>query len=70
MGNNRPARSGAARAKNAAGADDGVGFGHRGHHRANRKDGCAVMIARFIKSPSKTASSKLIDLVQWRNKEQ
>jgi|HubBroStandDraft_6_1064221.scaffolds.fasta_scaffold829116_2 hypothetical protein len=39
MGNNRPAGSGAARAKNAAGADDGVGFGHRGHHRANRKDG-------------------------------
>jgi hypothetical protein len=57
MGNNRAARSGAARAKNAAGADYGVGFGHRGHHRAERKEGgdrghdCAF----HIKSPSKIA---------------
>jgi hypothetical protein len=73
MGNNRPAGSGAARAKNAAGADDGVGFGHRGRHRANRKDGGdVVMIARFKISGKNrliTASSNLIDLVQWRNTE-
>jgi len=55
MGNNRAAGSGAARAKNAAGADDGVGFGHQGHHRAEREDSgdrshnCALR----IKSPAK-----------------
>ena len=76
MGNNRPAGSGAARAKNAAGADDGVGFGHRGHHRADRKDGgdrghdCALHTQISVKNRLIGASSNLIDLVRWRKTEQ
>jgi hypothetical protein len=49
MGNNRPAGSGAARAKNAAGADDGVGFGHEAITEPSaRTAATVVMIARFI----------------------
>src|ERR1700730_10612673 len=57
MGNNRAVSSGTTRAIDAAGADYGVSFGHRGHHRAEREDSgdrghdCSL----HIKSPSKIA---------------
>ena len=61
MGNNRAVSSGTTRAIDAAGADYGVSFGHRGHHRADRKDSgdrghdCSL----HIKSPSKIALCEL-----------
>jgi hypothetical protein len=61
MGNNRAVSSGTTRAIDAAGADYGVSFGHRGHHRADREDSgdrghdCSL----HIKSPSKIALFEL-----------
>jgi hypothetical protein len=55
MGNNRSVSSGTPRAIDAAGADDCVGFGHRGHHRAEREDSGdrGLDCSLHIKSPSK-----------------